>query len=47
MLLTIISPLQGLFFEITIISINIFGALPLKYAGEQQDIYREEIARMS
>jgi hypothetical protein len=41
-MLTNISPLQGSFFEITIISTNIFAALPLKKAAEQQNICSQE-----
>jgi hypothetical protein len=38
-----ISPLQGLFLEFAIFSTNIYAALPLKKAAEQQNIYRQQI----
>jgi len=40
------SPLQGLFIKFLMISINIWAALPLKYAAEQQNICSELITRM-
>jgi hypothetical protein len=53
MVLTNISPpaeagqaIQGLFFEIASIPINIFAALPLTYAAEQQNICSKVIARI-
>jgi len=33
-----ISPLQGLFYEFVMVSTNIYAALPLKKAAEQQNI---------
>jgi hypothetical protein len=41
-----ISPLQGLFIKFSMISTNIWAALPLKYAAAQQNICNEVIARM-
>jgi hypothetical protein len=41
-----ISPLQGLFLKFSIISTNIWAALPLKNAAEQQNICSEVVARM-
>jgi hypothetical protein len=42
-----ISPLQGLFLTFPMISTNIWAALPLKEAAEQQDICSSEaITRM-
>jgi len=43
MTFTYISPLQGLFLEFAIFSTNIYAALPLKKAAEQQKICRHEI----
>jgi hypothetical protein len=40
-----ISPLQGLFLELAILSTIICAALPLKKAAEQQNICSQEIAR--
>jgi hypothetical protein len=42
-----IPPLQGLFLNFSIISTNIWAALPQKNAAEQQDICSEVIARIS
>jgi hypothetical protein len=41
--LAYISPLQGLFLEFDILSTNIYAALPLKKAAEQQNICRQHI----
>ena len=38
-----ISPLQGLLLEFPILSTNIFAALPLKKAAEQQNICSQTI----
>jgi hypothetical protein len=38
-----ISPLQGLFLGITIFSTNIYAALPLEKAAEQQNICSQEL----
>jgi hypothetical protein len=38
-----ISPLQGLFLKFSMISTNIWAALPLKYAAEQQNICSSEV----
>jgi len=38
-----ISPLQGLFFKFSIFSTNIYAALSLKKAAEQQNICRQQI----
>jgi hypothetical protein len=38
-----ISPQQGLSFEFTIFSTNIYAALPLRKAAEQQNTYSQEI----
>jgi hypothetical protein len=39
-----ISPLQGLFLKFSIISTNIWAALPIKNAAEQQNICSEVVA---
>jgi hypothetical protein len=41
--LAYISPLQGLFLGFDIFSTNIYAALPLKKAAEQQNICRQHI----
>jgi len=41
-----ISPLQGLFLKFSALSTNIWAALPLKNAAEQQNICSEVIARI-
>jgi hypothetical protein len=38
-----ISPLQGLFLEFVMFSTNIYAALPLKKAAEQQNICNQTI----
>jgi len=43
MTLIYISPLKGLFLEFAISSANIYAALPLKKAAEQQNICSQKI----
>jgi hypothetical protein len=47
MTLAYISPLQGLFLEFAIFSTNIYAAMPLKKAAEQQNICSQEITCIS